>query len=84
MTDGETTLVSETHLGKYQVEARVGDAALLVDPLDVQALAAALARALADTIERRRMIEAGRLQVQRFSWETAARQLMAHYTRLLG
>jgi putative redox protein len=31
MTDGETTLVSETHLGKYQVEARVGDAALLVD-----------------------------------------------------
>jgi len=31
MTKGETTLVSETHLGKYQVEARVGDAALLID-----------------------------------------------------
>ncbi len=31
MTNGETTLVSETHLGKYQVEARVGDAALLID-----------------------------------------------------
>jgi putative redox protein len=31
MTNGETTLVAETHLGKYQVEARVGDAALLID-----------------------------------------------------
>lgn len=30
-TDVDTTLVSETHLGKYQVEARVGDAALLID-----------------------------------------------------
>lgn len=31
MTEGETTLVSETGRGKYQVEARVGDAALLID-----------------------------------------------------
>ena len=30
-TDSETVLVSETGLGKYQVEARMGDAALLVD-----------------------------------------------------
>lgn len=31
MTEGETTLVSETHLGKYQVEARVGQSTLLID-----------------------------------------------------
>jgi putative redox protein len=31
MTNSETTLVAETGLGKYQVEARVGDAAFLVD-----------------------------------------------------
>jgi putative redox protein len=31
MTEGETTLVSETGRGKYQVEARVGDARLLID-----------------------------------------------------
>jgi putative redox protein len=30
-TDSETTIVAETGLGKYQVEARVGDAAFLID-----------------------------------------------------
>jgi putative redox protein len=30
-TNSETTLVAETGLGKYQVEARVGDAAFLID-----------------------------------------------------
>ena len=29
--DGETIIVAETGLGKYQVEARMGDAALLID-----------------------------------------------------
>ena len=30
-SNSETTIVSETGLGKYQVEARVGDAAFLID-----------------------------------------------------
>ena len=30
-TDSETIIVAETGLGKYQVEARMGDAALLID-----------------------------------------------------
>src|ERR1700676_3331228 len=30
-SDSETTIVAETGLGKYQVEARVGDAAFLID-----------------------------------------------------
>lgn len=30
-SDGETTIVAETGLGKYQVEARAGDATFLID-----------------------------------------------------
>jgi putative redox protein len=30
-SDSETTIIAETGLGKYQVEARVGDAAFLID-----------------------------------------------------
>jgi glycosyltransferase involved in cell wall biosynthesis len=60
-----------------------GDAALLVDPTDVSALGEALARALADTAERRRLIEAGRARVRMFTWQSAAEQLKGHYTRLL-
>jgi putative redox protein len=37
--DSETVLVAETGLGKYQVEARVGDAAFLIDePVEVGGL----------------------------------------------
>ena len=39
--DSETIVVAETGLGKYQVEARVGDAALLIDePVSVGGLGA--------------------------------------------
>jgi putative redox protein len=39
MTDTETVLVAETGLGRYQVEARMGGAALLIDePLDAGGL----------------------------------------------
>ncbi|HEX4635940.1 MAG TPA: OsmC family protein [Rhizomicrobium sp.] len=31
MSDSETILIAETGLGKYQIEARMGDAALLID-----------------------------------------------------
>ena len=37
--DSETVLIAETGLGKYQVEARMGDAALLIDePLEAGGL----------------------------------------------
>ncbi|MBN1177582.1 MAG: glycosyltransferase family 4 protein [Anaerolineae bacterium] len=53
-----------------------GDAALLVDPHDEDALAAALARALDDEALRAGMVERGLAQAARFSWERAARQLV--------
>ena len=45
-TNSETVLIAETGLGKYQVEARMGDAALLIDPQDSSHLAATLSRVL--------------------------------------
>jgi glycosyltransferase involved in cell wall biosynthesis len=59
-----------------------GDAALLVDPLDVDALHAALRRvmaddALADDLRRRGLAQAGR-----FSWARAARETLAVYRAL--
>jgi len=53
-----------------------GDAALLVDPLDTQALAAAMARLLTDESLRADLIARGFRQAERFSWPRAARQVM--------
>ncbi len=61
-----------------------GDAALLIDPLDVDALAEALQRILTDDTLRREMIRKGRAQAARFTWEAAARQLRRHYIDLLA
>lgn len=61
----------------------VGDAALLVDPYDVDALARALEQALADEGLRRTLIQRGYLRARFFTWEKAARQLHKHYARLL-
>lgn len=56
-----------------------GDAALLIDPLDTDGLSAAMARALEDADLRRDMIAAGLAQAARFTWERAARQLLAAF-----
>lgn len=62
----------------------VGEAGLLVDPYDVDALAEALARALCDEALRHALIAKGHEQARRFSWAAAARQLLEHYATLLG
>jgi glycosyltransferase involved in cell wall biosynthesis len=59
-----------------------GDAALLVPPTDVDALAAALERAVADEGVRAELIAKGRERARRFSWEASARQLMDIYRSL--
>jgi glycosyltransferase involved in cell wall biosynthesis len=53
-----------------------GDAALLVDPLDVDAIADAMLRLSQDEALRQQLIAAGYANVARFSWETAARQTL--------
>lgn len=57
----------------------VGDAGLLVDPLDVGALAAAIGRLVTDDELCRRLSAAGPVQARRFSWRASADRLRAAY-----
>ncbi|HLY27042.1 MAG TPA: glycosyltransferase family 1 protein, partial [Aggregatilineales bacterium] len=59
-----------------------GDAALLIDPTDVAALAEALTRALTDTALRAQLTAAGLARAQQFTWQAAAQQLLAEYRAL--
>jgi glycosyltransferase involved in cell wall biosynthesis len=49
-----------------------GDAALLVDPLDTEALAAALVRVVGDEGLRRELVQRGFQQARQFSWQRCA------------
>lgn len=54
-----------------------GDAALLVDPTNVDAIADAMLQVSQDEALRQRLIAAGYENVKRFSWEKAARETLA-------
>lgn len=62
----------------------VGDAGLLLPPLDVGAWTHALRRILGDKLLRRDLAQRGPERAQRFTWEAAARQTQAIYERVLG
>ncbi|MCU1429153.1 MAG: glycosyltransferase [Actinomycetia bacterium] len=59
-----------------------GDAALMVEPDDIDALASAIVRAVHDDALRRDLAERGRARVQQFSWSATATGLAALYRRL--
>jgi glycosyltransferase involved in cell wall biosynthesis len=61
-----------------------GDAALLFDPLSVEAIAGAIGHLLADPALRARLIERGRERAALFSWERTARETVATYERTLA
>ena len=54
-----------------------GDAAILVDPMDVDAIAEAMLRLSQDERLRAELIAKGHENVKRFSWEKAARETLA-------
>jgi glycosyltransferase involved in cell wall biosynthesis len=58
-----------------------GGAAELFDPLDVEAIAAAVGRVLDDGALRRSLIERGRRRAAQFTWQRAARATFASYER---
>lgn len=56
-----------------------GDAALLVDPGDADAIAAAVGQVLADRALHGRLRAAGLARARQFTWQAAARQTLAVY-----
>jgi glycosyltransferase involved in cell wall biosynthesis len=60
-----------------------GDAALLVDPTDVEAIAAAMARVLTDPALAQEMRGKGLAQASQFTWERTARETLAVYETVL-
>ena len=62
----------------------VGDAALLVDPYDVEDIASGLERVLGDEALRAGLVARGRVRVKQFSWERSIGAIHAHYMKVLG
>jgi glycosyltransferase involved in cell wall biosynthesis len=60
-----------------------GDAALLFDPEDVEAIRAGIERLLVDPEERARLRAAGRRRAAEFSWERTADLTLASYRKAL-
>ncbi len=60
----------------------VGDAALAVDPMDVDALAASIRAVLGDPMLRAVMTERGLAQAQKFTWTQAGQRLLDVYGEL--
>jgi len=61
-----------------------GDAALMVDPYDVEALAVGLNRLLTDAPLRQELRERGLVHAEQFSWPNAARETARVYRRALA
>lgn len=61
-----------------------GDAAILVDPKDVDAWAGALSRVLSNRALRQEMAERGLARARGFTWENTARNTLAVYRHVLG
>jgi glycosyltransferase involved in cell wall biosynthesis len=61
-----------------------GDAALLFDPHDQRAIAAALERLLSDAALAERLRAAGKARAAEFTWERTARLTLASYALALG
>ena len=61
-----------------------GDAAHYFDPTDVQAMADAINEVLTDKKLRDNLIQKGREQVKKYSWQRMAEQTLAIYQKVLG
>jgi glycosyltransferase involved in cell wall biosynthesis len=80
MASGTAVITSNTS----SLPEVAGDAALLVDPNDVEALASAMAQVLNDHDLRQAMSAAGVRQAAKFSWRRCAEETVAVYRAVLG
>jgi glycosyltransferase involved in cell wall biosynthesis len=62
----------------------VGDAALLIDPLDPRAIADAIQRVLSDDALRADLTRRGRERVKQFSWERSVARIRQVYLEVAG
>ncbi len=62
----------------------VGDAALLIDPMDAGAIAEAMARVLSDPDLRADLIARGHARVQAFSWDRSVARISEIYQEVAG
>ena len=62
----------------------VGDAALCVDPYNVDVIAEALRLAIEDGAMRQTLVDRGYERARQFTWKSAARLLRELYTKLLS
>ena len=64
--------------------AQAGEAAVVFDPDNTEAIAQAVARLWTDEYLRRDLADRGSRNVARFTWDRTARLFRAHYRRLAG
>ncbi len=65
--------------GTSSIPEVAGDAAVMIDPADVDAMAGAMREILEDGARRQRLAQAGLAQAARFSWEKTARETLEIY-----
>jgi glycosyltransferase involved in cell wall biosynthesis len=65
------------------LEETIGDAAILVEPLDAGVLAGRIITLLEDGRRRDELVAKGRATIRRFSWEKAARATHEVYSKAL-
>ncbi len=61
-----------------------GDAALMVDPLDVDAIAGGMQKLVEDPESRNSLIEKGRVQRKKFSWDKTAEGVWGSIQQVIG
>lgn len=80
LASGTPTLTSN----RSSLPEVAGDAALLIDPEDMEALTAGLERLLTDDEWRAQAVERGLRQARQFSWERCIEETVAVYRRALA
>jgi glycosyltransferase involved in cell wall biosynthesis len=63
---------------------QVGDAAIVFDPYDVDAIAGAMTQLWTDAALRQQLVEKGKIRVAEFSWIDTARRFVALYRDVAG
>lgn len=62
----------------------VGNAGILVDPLNCKSMAQGMIQVLIDPVRRKSLVESGLRRSAEFTWEATARRTMIAYQRALG